>query len=156
MKSNHSVKSIVYATLICCIITILMCGQSIATECRVTSVVDGDTVKCDKLRIRLTDIDAPEKKQKYGADATRFLANLVNGKTIRYDSNKKDIYGRVLARVYVNDTDVSFAMVEHGYAWAYMTKDKAIVNAMNEARTNRAGLWRDNNPKAPWLYRKGK
>lgn len=155
MKQNHSGMSII-AGLTFIIITILMCGPSIATECIVDAIVDGDTVKCSKQRIRLSDIDAPEKKQKFGAESTRFLANLVNGKKITYNSNKKDMYGRTIARIYCGDIDVSLSLVQHGYAWAYYTKDKTIIEAQRQAKEQRLGLWRDKNAKAPWLYRKGK
>lgn len=156
MKQNHSMMSIIFAILTCFIITIPMCGQSIATECYVLRVIDGDTAVCGGLRIRLADIDAPEKKQPYGKDATNMLSNLINNKIVDYDSNKRDMYGRIIARLYYKDIDVSLYMVKSGAAWAYMTKDKEILNAEKCAREQRIGLWHDDKPKAPWLYRKGK
>lgn len=44
---------------------------TLATECRVVGVVDGDTIRCltddnALLKVRLAQIDAPEKKQAFG------------------------------------------------------------------------------------------
>lgn len=128
---------------------------AIATECRVTRVVDADTVICDNNRIRLSDIDAPEKKQKFGKDATECLGGLILNQTIKYDSHKKDQYGRVVARCYVNGVDISHYMVKYGCAWAYMTKDKTILGAQQEARDNKIGLWSQDKPIPPWQYRRG-
>ncbi len=53
---------------------------------RVVRVLDGDTIEVmDSLkavRIRLVNIDAPEKKQDYGRWSTDMMKSLVAGKTV--------------------------------------------------------------------------
>ncbi|GIS32920.1 MAG: hypothetical protein Ct9H90mP4_08340 [Gammaproteobacteria bacterium] len=55
--------------------------SELITDLKVKWVVDGDTVhaiKGDKLyKIRLTEIDAPERDQPYGAESTRLLKLLL-------------------------------------------------------------------------------
>ena len=46
------------------------------------SVTDGDTINLNDERIRLTCIDAPEKDQPYGLEATEHLMKLLQGKKI--------------------------------------------------------------------------
>jgi endonuclease YncB( thermonuclease family) len=40
-------------------------------------------------------------------------------------------------------------------AWAYKdTKDAALLAAEGDARREKRGLWRDNEPEPPWTFRK--
>jgi endonuclease YncB( thermonuclease family) len=71
--------------------------------CHVKRVVDGDTLKCDKLKIRLCGADAPEKSQIYGAAATAKLTQLALNKNVRLVTQGKDIYGRILAEVWIRN-----------------------------------------------------
>jgi endonuclease YncB( thermonuclease family) len=72
---------------------------------RVVAVIDGDTIKVLDERkvehkVRLTGIDAPERGQ-----PREYLASLVAGKTVRVESSKKDHYGRILGKVWVQPSD---------------------------------------------------
>jgi len=68
----------------------------------------------------------------------------------------KDRYGRTLARVFVDGTDVILAMVKAGMAWRFdkYSKDGAFQTAQEEARAARRGLWAAPAPVAPWERRK--
>ena len=54
--------------------------------CKVVGVLDGDTIDCygsgKKVRVRLAEIDAPEKTQAYGQKAKQLLSSLAYGKTV--------------------------------------------------------------------------
>lgn len=90
-------------------------------------VVDGDTIKDkDSGYIRLLGIDTPEikgkcKKEKDKAlDAKKYLQSIIyNGKDIKIIGNKSDKYGRLLARVLVDDQDASSLMLLAGFARVY-------------------------------------
>ncbi len=50
-------------------------------------------------------------------------------------------------------------MIETGYAWAYRKYLKRpyaseYIDAENQARKNRLGLWQQYNPVPPWEFRK--
>ena len=73
---------------------------------RVVAVTDGDTIKVldadnTQYKVRLTGIDAPEKKQPFGDASRKNLASLVAGKEVLVESNKQDRYGRALGKVWV-------------------------------------------------------
>ena len=69
----------------------------------------------------------------------------------------KDRYGRTLARVFLDGTDVNLAIVKAGMAWRFdkYSKDGAFQTAQGEAQRPRRGLWADTAPVAPWEWRKG-
>ncbi|EEJ8659009.1 endonuclease [Salmonella enterica subsp. enterica] len=67
-------------------------------------VLDGDTIEVmasrEVVRIRLVNIDAPEKKQDYGRWSTDMMKSLVAGKTVTVTYFQRDRYGRILGQVY--------------------------------------------------------
>ena len=130
---------------------------------KVVKVSDGDTVTIltsDKTqhKIRLNDIDAPEKKQAFGNKSKDNLAKYIAGKTVTVQYQKKDKYKRVLGTIYYNNTDINLQQVKDGYAWVYKkySKNQDYYNAEKVSRENKKGLWIDKNPIAPWEFRKKK
>lgn len=67
----------------------------------VIRVLDGDTLEIlqDKkpVRVRLANIDAPEKKQPFGRWSATQLKDLVAGKPVTVQYAQTDRYGRILA-----------------------------------------------------------
>lgn len=126
----------------------------------VIRVMDGDTVevlvKKNKVRIRLAEIDAPEKAQAFGERSRQLLNDLVYRKEVIVIDHGKDRYGRVLGTLIYRDDNVNKIMVKQGMAWVYRqySKDKEMVVLENEARLHRRGLWADAHPVAPWEFRK--
>lgn len=72
---------------------------------KVVGVADGDTltllVGTKQLKIRLAEIDAPERSQPYGTKAKHLLSDLVFGRSVRIVEVDRDRYGRIVAQVYV-------------------------------------------------------
>lgn len=131
-------------------------------SCRVVSISEGDTFTClttanKRLRVRLAEIDAPERKQPYGAEAKQALAELVLEKQVVLHEQELDRYGRTLARAYVDGRDVNYTLVEQGAAWAYteQLKDHRLKDAETLARNMGKGLWRQHADAivAPWKWR---
>lgn len=128
---------------------------------RVVGIADGDTltVLADGTphKIRLAEIDAPEKKQAFGERAKLSLSDLCFNASAEVFPATTDRYGRTVARVSCAGTDASLYQVQHGLAWAYTAylTDPAIATAEQAARNAGAGLWVDTEPTPPWLYRKG-
>ena len=126
-------------------------SSSAAPTCRVTRIVDGDTVDCGGQRIRLLLIDAPERKQApYGRRATATLARLMPvGSTVRveFDLDRTDRYGRLLAYLFTGQgTFVNEAIVRQGFAVPLVYPPNVrhverIRAAAAAARAERVGLW---------------
>nr|WP_269091907.1 thermonuclease family protein [Aliarcobacter butzleri] len=128
---------------------------------KVVKVSDGDTITVltsDKTqyKIRLNDIDAPEKKQAFGNKSKDNLAKYIAGKTVTVQYQKKDKYKRILGTIYYNNIDINLKQVKDGFAWVYKkySKNQDYYNAEKLARDNKKGLWIDKNPIAPWEFRK--
>jgi endonuclease YncB( thermonuclease family) len=129
-------------------------------------VIDGDTVlfKPDRyhpsgrafLKLRLADIDAPEKDQPYGGAATRALAALVLNQRVEVDTVATDVYGRTIARIRRDATPVEAELVRRGLAWASARsrRDAGLKDAQRAAQRARRGLWQDAAPMPPWAWRR--
>ncbi len=143
----------------------------------VKKVVDGDTVHVTmaegtKLTIRLYGIDAPETEkvnhrtgvvskpgQPYGEEAEKALKEKVLGKKARVVIMDIDRYRRSVSVLYLDNRDINREMVKEGYAWAYTEYLRGpyaseYIEAENEARRKKLGLWHQANPLPPWEFRK--
>lgn len=130
---------------------------------KVIRVLDGDTLEVlqDKkpVRIRLANIDAPEKKQAFGRWSTNQLKGLVAAQPVTVAYTQTDRYGRIIGRVFTtNGTEASRFMVQSGAAWVYerYNADKALPALQREAQTQKRGLWADSQPVPPWEWRHSK
>lgn len=127
---------------------------------RVTHVYDGDTILVDMdgnpEKVRLIGIDTPETHdpdvdvQCYGPEATAYMTNLLDGETVRLESDStnsnRDRYDRLLRYVFAEDgTLINKSLIEKGYAFAYtrfpFIKKVDFVAAETAARDSRKGLW---------------
>ncbi len=158
----------------------LLIGLSLAVSAdtltgKVVKMTDGDTVyvldaNYQEHKIRLAGIDAPERKQAYGLASRKHLASIVAGQQVTVEYQKRDRYGRILGKVLLvvvfhtseDGVDVGLEQVKAGFAWHYKKyqheqspEDRRLyADAENQARNERLGLWRENNPIPPWEYRR--
>ncbi len=145
------------------VIGILLYGFTVAAFANITGKVigvsDGDTITIlyerQQIKVRLLEIDAPEKAQPFGNKSKQSLSSLCFGKDAKLISNQKDRYGRVLARVRCNGIDANTEQIRRGLAWVYdrYVTDYELYKIQYEAKTNRRGLWRDASPIPPWTWR---
>lgn len=92
----------------------------------VSKIVDGDTIDVERsgetVRVRLLNIDTPEKTECLFSEATDHLEGLIapgDRVTLVHDVERQDRYGRELAGVVTADgTFVNEAMVADGFARA--------------------------------------
>ncbi|MFC1462365.1 thermonuclease family protein [Verrucomicrobiota bacterium] len=91
------------------------CAHAHSFTGTVTRVIDGDTVLVTmapqfphqpstishqpSCKVRLAGIDAPEKNQPYGKEATKALADMVLEKQVRVVWQKKDRYRRIIGSI---------------------------------------------------------
>lgn len=120
-------------------------------------VIDGDTiVLSNDERVRLIGVDTPEAKhpqkpvEYYGKEATAFTKRMVSGKVVKlkYDQQRRDKYGRLLAYVYLMDgTFLNAEIIKQGYGHAYTKFPFKYLEQFKEyekeARDNKRGLWKD-------------
>ena len=131
-------------------------------EAVVVSVYDGDTITVrtdETIKIRLYGIDAPELKQPFGQASKQAMSGLVFGKKVTVMPDKKDRYGRTIARVEADGRDVSVQVVETGMAhWyqQYAKRDIELQSAQIKAKSAKLGVWSVPDAIAPWEYRKQK
>lgn len=94
----------------------------------VVDVVDGDTIEVeldDRIEdVRYIGVDTPESVapgqpiECFGVRASEFNAELVAGERVRlvFDAERRDVYGRLLAYVYVGKVFVNAELLTEGYA----------------------------------------
>lgn len=107
----------------------LLAGATAAPlQGKVVRVFDGDSFAFQAegggkpIEIRLKDIDAPEICQPGGAESREFLRSTVDGKPVRVDTAGKDVYGRTLAVLTVDELNINQRLVAEGHAWSIRTK----------------------------------
>lgn len=130
---------------------------------RAVRVLDGDTIEVlssgnHTVRVRLANIDAPEKAQPFGQRSKENLNQLVAGQAVTIIDLGGDQYGRRIGRVMVNGQEANVEQVRAGMAWVYAryNHDEQLPGLESEARGQRVGLWVDPYPTAPWDFRHGR
>ena len=124
-------------------------------------VVDADTIKINKIKIRLFGIDAPEKEQvckkiymsflifnfqknyKCGEKSALALSKKLKGKKVKCILEKnKDKYKRNIGVCYVKNQDINKWIVKNGYALAYIRYSKKYILDEKYAKEHKLGIWR--------------
>lgn len=132
--------------------------SSIAAQ--VIGIADGDTLTVleeqRQVKIRLANIDAPEKRQAFGQRSKESLSDLCFGKDATYQVQDVDRYDRTVAVVTCAGIEVNRAQVERGLAWVYpkYNKDRSLPALQDTARAGRRGLFADPEPVPPWEFRR--
>jgi len=130
-------------------------------QAEVTRIVDGDTIHVDldgtDETVRYIGVDTPESVkpgtpvQCFAKKASAFNARLVEGEDVklRFDVERHDRYGRLLAYVYRagDGLFVNAELVRRGYARTLTVPPNVrfaerFARLQREAREARRGLWR--------------
>ncbi|NDY89830.1 thermonuclease family protein [Ideonella livida] len=130
----------------------------------VTHVTDGDTLWVRPARdgapvkIRLHGVDAPERCQAGGPEATRWLQTHAQGRKVQVRSRARDDWGRVVAvvRLAPGREDLGAALVGAGWAWdaGWGRRPGPYQQAEAEARRARRGLHAGASPQRPRDFRR--
>ena len=130
-----------------------------AVQFNLKRISDGDTVvTTEDIRIRLWGIDTPERDQRDGSDATEALTVMLNNQRLYLETKDVDRYGRTVGVIYTADGDeINLEMVCDGHAWWYERYAKKATDyeqCQEAAQKNKRGLWADEEPMAPWVWRR--
>jgi endonuclease YncB( thermonuclease family) len=128
----------------------------------VVGVADGDTVSVlnaqkQVIKVRLAEIDAPEKNQAFGQQSKQSLSDMCFKKPVIVDDRGTDKYRRTVGRIRCDGIDANLEQVRKGLAWAYRQylTDSSIANMEDTAKAAKIGLWVDADPMPPWTFRHG-
>lgn len=121
---------------------------------RIIKIVDGDTIRIEYLgvneRVRLIGVDTPEPDEEFGEAAAAFTRNLLKGESVylRFDTLKRDMYGRLLAYVYraSDGLSINLEIIQQGQGETYdkfpfKYKDQ-FQDAETQARILGLGMWK--------------
>ena len=133
---------------------VLVTRGSSSSSAVVARVIDGDTIELvNGQRVRLVQIDTPEKPEECYGDAASALTRrlLPAGTKVRIEQDpgldQVDRYQRKLAYVWKGQEDVNVTLVREGAAgvWFYGGKRgryaKELLQATEQARSEHRGLW---------------
>jgi endonuclease YncB( thermonuclease family) len=138
-------------------------SATLLAACLVIGIADGDTLTAlcnnhEQVKIRLAEIDAPEKAQPFGQRSKQSLAEMCFNKSADIHVQTTDRYHRSVARVICNGVDANVEQVKRGMAWVYdqYVRDRMFYILQEESRQAHRGLWADPSPTPPWEWRHSK
>ncbi len=114
----------------------------------VTHVADGDTVDvlmppARRLRLRFHGVDTPESNEAFSDRARTFTRVLMFGRSVTVVGKDVDRYGRLVARVTVDDVDASESIIAAGLGCTFRqyARDPVLDAALDSARRSHRGFW---------------
>ncbi len=153
--SSHAPSRRGFTALVAAALALAACGgpEDDVETADVARVIDGDTVElADGRRVRYLMVDTPESTTEtecFGPEAKQFNTDLVAGKQIelRFDVERADDFGRLLAWVTVGGVEINPEIVERGYGCVLHIPPNGDARAEEfeeielRARTLGLGLW---------------
>jgi len=112
---------------------------------KISKIIDGDTIELDDgRRIRLLNINSPEKSSALHAGSKEYLEQFQNN-NIYLDYAGKEKYGRDLARIYDLDSNyINLELVKNGLASKFLVSEGEL-NEFSEAEAQALaegmGIW---------------
>ncbi len=148
----------------CLLVLLIACAHALpaAYTGKVIKVVDGDTIHIlyegRPLRVRLSEIDTPERAQPWYRRAREALAGKVAGEVVTVEEVDWDRYGRLVGKIWLDERDVNREMVAEGHAWVYRRylRDPSLLEDEEAAQRNHLGLWAlpEAQKVPPWEWRR--
>jgi endonuclease YncB( thermonuclease family) len=141
---------------------LILAGPALAESFsgRVVSIHDGDTLTVlaehKQITVHLAEVDAPELRQAFGAQARQSLADLCFDKPARVLVVGHDRQGGAVGRIHCDGVDASAKQVQRGMAWVYQRQANSASQLYfleDQAQRNREGLWADPTSMPPWAHR---
>jgi micrococcal nuclease len=156
-------KKAFYWCAVACVLISTIARADDEVNAKVTAVLDGNTIQIscfcetnDVRKVSLVGVDSPELGQEFGDEARKFLEELILGKDVKVQFLGKDRFGNHLAVVKINGkADPRIELLKNGFAWtSEKNPSEALERYRLEAQQKRSGLWKQENPVPPWIYRR--
>ena len=116
-------------------------------------VIDGDTLHIGPDKIRLHAINAPERHEPGGREATTALRSIIAGRQVRCTWDGTRTRGRYVAVCRVGGVDVARELVWRGLAAACPRFSRRYDADEGVAKARRSGIWRYRYVKPRWCER---
>ena len=129
----------------------------------VVKIADGDTLTLltagkEQVKVRLTEIDTPERKQPYYQKAKKALADRLFRQVVQVEIVDWDRYGRAVGKISLDGEYINAWMVAQGHAWVYRkySDDPKLLELEASARRQGIGLWAlpEAERAPPWEWRR--
>jgi endonuclease YncB( thermonuclease family) len=173
-KSAPPVERLLLVAFVTVALLAVAPGSAVAETLQATlvRVVDGDTLEVtvlssgappsERRMVRLLGVDAPESAQTGGAEAALFVREWMGPvPDLVIEVESTDRYGRVVAEVFradrTDDPSLNAALLAGGHAWwyrEYAPDREDFARLERTARETRRGLWGNDDPVEPWVWRR--
>jgi micrococcal nuclease len=148
-RNSRAAKWILYAAFVLAVVLLVLIFHPSFRGLRMKEVVDGDTIVLNNGEtVRYIGIDTPEEGESFFLESTEANLQLLQGKVIslRYDIERRDRYGRLLAYVWVDTLLVNAELVRRGLAYVYLFSPNLkyrdlFISLQKKAREDSLGIW---------------
>lgn len=126
---------------------------------KVAAVSDGDTFKLKtsnrEVWVKIAGIDAPDPGQKGAGNARTELVSMIQNQHVSIKTVGRDCKGRWVAEVFLQGRNIGSSMVAKGQAWVSgeRVSDLGVYQLQSNAKSQRKGFWKQDNPIPPWEWR---
>lgn len=127
---------------------------------KVTNVIDGNTFQLvtdegEQFDIILFGVDCPEPGQPFAEEAKELLAKMILKKKIEVSIEGKNRWGMRMGIVLGGKSDPREILLSEGLAW---TEERNPAQDLEQLRqkaiNNKKGIWVEEAPVPPWIFRR--
>jgi endonuclease YncB( thermonuclease family) len=127
-NASLTARAAILASMFLRILCLLLLVIPISVEAetltgRVVGVTDGDTIMVlveeRTIKVRLAEIDTPERGQPWASRAKQALSDEVFQENVEVRVVTTDRYGRTVGHVWIGDRHINREMIRQGHAWVY-------------------------------------
>jgi len=143
------------------ILFVAVASEAAEIEGKVISIIDGNTFELEAednevYKIILFGVDCPEPGQPFAEEAKRQLEKLIYKQNVEIEVIGKDRHGTRLGVVLIkNKIDPRKILLKNGLAWtAELNPLEELEELRLEASSKKSGIWMENNPTPPWIFRR--